>query len=125
MVIQNQKYYIFEGNATLKNLTRFARREYKQVPENSIQPPKGTLGKIFFIASVNLASFSTTLDHLGFDFLPTFMKKLAVILFLFSPIIAALVCIRLTQEPEVKREVEEKKETLRTFSESDKKKKAE
>ena len=89
---------MFESNETLKNLTRFAKREYKKVEANSIKPRKDAWGKVWFTAKMNLNTFVITLDHLGFDFLPDIIKKLMVLLFLLAPIIAALICIRLSQE---------------------------
>ena len=55
--------------------------------------------------------FRLTLDKLGVDFLPDLLKSLAAFAFLLAPVIAALVCLKYTQEnskPEhPKEEIEE------------------
>lgn len=102
MLIRNHKYYTFDRDATLKNLTRFSKREYKTVPANDLLPPKNRWDKLWFVFIVHFISFRSTVDNLGFGFLPTFMKDLIILLFLCSPVIAVLMCVKMTQEPDAK-----------------------
>ncbi len=104
MLIHEKKYYVFEGNATVKNLTKFAKREYNKLQQNEIKPAKQFWEKVWFTASVNLASFRPTLDRLGFDFLPQSLQDVATVLFLCAPILAVLLVIYLTQESDVVQE---------------------
>lgn len=97
MILDN-KYYTFTNNATIKNLTKFAKREYKLNEPEFIKPPKDSMGKLIFTAKINLNNIVITLDNLGFDFLPDFAKKFMVLIFLLAPILSAILCIYLTQE---------------------------
>ena len=99
MVIHANKYYLFKGNRTRENLENFLKIGYKSAQASMIKPPKGMLGKLSFLITLNIESLVATLDRLGLAFLPRNAKLFAILIFLFSPIIAVLICMWLTKEP--------------------------
>eukprot|EP01022_Parablepharisma_sp_SALTPOND_P007362 TRINITY_DN1300_c0_g1_i1.p8 TRINITY_DN1300_c0_g1~~TRINITY_DN1300_c0_g1_i1.p8 ORF type:complete len:241 (+),score=22.80 TRINITY_DN1300_c0_g1_i1:4003-4725(+) len=112
ILIRNHKFWTFTGNYTTKELSDFALKGYNAGVKNDLKPPKNFLEKLIFIISQNIESFIKTLDKLGLAFAPRPLKLAAVIVFLFSPILAVLLCIWLTRESEaeqVKAKGEEEK----------------
>ena len=101
LMVRNRQVYVFSGNNTTESVVQFIQKGYKKVVPQPLGPPKGTFGKLAFTVLGNLESFVKTMDHLGLDFLPRPFKLLLTLGFLLSPILAVLLCIWLTQEPEV------------------------
>ncbi len=112
LLIKGDKYKTFSGNATLENLVNFVKGGYKHAASQQLKPAKGPFGKLVFIVTQNVESFVRTLDRLGLAAVPRKVKVAGVILFLFSPIIAVLLCMWITKEPaEEKTKAEDKKKT--------------
>ena len=98
VILKDHSFRIHEGSFTVTELKDFIENEDKIWDETILKPAKGIFGRTMFSISENIESFIKSMDQLGLESLPKYLKLLIIGLFLLSPIIVVLFCIWTTGE---------------------------
>ena len=66
-----------------------------------LKPAKGIMEKLSFVLSLNFNALVQLVDSTGLEFLPYMVKIVVILAVLSLPVLAVVLSIKLTKEPEI------------------------